>query len=251
MSISFSSANSNQALILETFGLPTFASKEKLYTPIPCCQEAKVFQLGRSDVSFETPEFSTLDEYKIHVIGSVSYSIDAKTRSGILKAYRSLVKNKKSFYDSFKSPFKQYQALEIGAEEGIKTILSDLIVYQMEYMTFEDVVSIDLVFIDNIFERAKKTLKEYYVQLKSINFKEVIQQSERRLELAENVSFFRFFVLFVRWELSRSYLLIEITVSLYYAHKKKDELKLHIISYIYIIVYSISLKLTNNEVIEF
>ena len=179
MSVFFACANSNQALILETFGLPIFACKEKAYMPMPCCQDAKVFKIGRSDFTFNTTEFWTTDDKKIYIVAAASYSIDATSRRTIMKAYKSFHHPKQKFLpriqNSFRSPFRSSEPIKTDGEVGIQEIISKVIVGHMRKMSINDISSIGLIFIDSIFEEAKCVLKEKNVQLISLKIMEVIE----------------------------------------------------------------------------
>ena len=174
MSMFFVGANKNHALILETFGIPTIASKDKLYMPTPCCQGIKSLKVS-NEFNFYTSEFTTEDGTQLSVQCAASYTIDSSSTKSIMKAYKSFPVERRQV---FRYPTRTYIPSEVSIEDGIKGIISKLVINNVRGMTIGDLSSIDLMFIDSIFQEAKEDLKSHCVSLTSFKVIELVRYND-------------------------------------------------------------------------
>ena len=75
----------------------------------------------------------------------------------------------------FRYPTRSYIPPEANIEDGIRDIISSLVVKNMKGMEVGDFTSIDLMFVDSIFNEAKEDLKAHYVELKDFSIVEFMR----------------------------------------------------------------------------
>ena len=78
----------------------------------------------------------------------------------------------------FRYPTRTYISSETNIEDGIKEIISALVVRNVKEMTIGELTSIDLLFVDSIFQEAKADLKSHYVELKDFSIVEFVRYTE-------------------------------------------------------------------------
>ena len=78
----------------------------------------------------------------------------------------------------FRYPTRTYIPSEANIEEGIKDIISSLVMKKMNEIKDVDVTYIDLMFIDSIYQKAKGDLKSHYVDLMDFSIVEVVKYTE-------------------------------------------------------------------------
>ena len=92
MACCLESPDNNHALILETFGAPTTARREKMYVPFLCCQRATSFKILNDNFTFNTGKMITDDGQELSMVCSAAYVVDTTSNDTIMKAYKSFPK---------------------------------------------------------------------------------------------------------------------------------------------------------------
>ena len=88
------------------------------------------------------------------------------------------IKLKLSWLQVFRYPSKTYIPCDTDIEDGIREIISKLLVLNFQCMSIVDLSSIDLVFLDPIYQESKEDLKAHYVNLTGFKIIEFIKNSD-------------------------------------------------------------------------
>lgn len=151
----------DHSVILERYGICPLATDHLYLAPLTlsCCnQTTKPIQLEFNQIKFHTPEFDVADGTRISIRLHVDYSVDVS--SGF---YR------RSWRDVTRTMI----------EDGIKDVISKVVIKNVDKMTSEEMKSLDLTLIDSMYRESKKTLQPKKINVTSLRVMDVAKKAKK------------------------------------------------------------------------
>ena len=160
-------AQTNESIVLTTYGIPISIFQSWSLIPFPCCQVAKRFNLGRYNLQFECAEIFTKDDIGVSLILSVKFIVDRSSKAKIMKAYR-------DFFG-----YEMHTEVDVfDIQSKVLEIIYQIVTKHVRKMTFSEIVKFNWLFVDSIFTEIKFVLKDSSVILQELTMDEIHQYTD-------------------------------------------------------------------------
>lgn len=171
----FIKAQSNESIILKTFGIPTNIARSWSFIPFPCCQVARRINLGRYILQFECVDVITQDDVNMSLIFSTKFVVDRSSKTKIMKAYKDMIGDE---YDDTENEV-------INLETKVLEIIYRIVKKHASKMNFKEIVKFNWIYVDSIFTETKYVLKDSNVILIELTMDEInkCEMTEKKSEM--------------------------------------------------------------------